>query len=280
MIHISTSCLKGRTRGFENDVFHVLDNYNALGISNIELGTAHLGNVDISRLMRFRKENGLNFNMHALFPPVKKPFMLHIGFPDQASNLNSMQLMKQSIELLNKLEGDIYSFHAPYLHDADAPFKPGQPTYDPEKIYSIFKPNLLEIIDFAKAHSIRIAIENHPAHKGYEFFASAEYFERIFSDIKDRDLGMLIDLGHLNWSSNAFCFSKQGFIDKFKPRCFELHVSENDGTYDHHWNVRDAGILSGFSKAELRKIAVTLEAFRQSPEDIMQGKAILESALL
>ena len=278
MIYISTSCLKGRTRRYEDDVFHVLETYKSLGINNIELGTAHLGNVDISRLMRFRKENGSNFNIHALFPPVPKQFMLHIGSLDSDKNQKSMQLMKNSIELLNKLEGDIYSFHSPYLHDADTPFKPGMPTYNPEEIYSIFKPNLLEIIDFAKSHSIRIAIENHPAHKGYEFFASAEYFERIFKEIKDRNFGMLIDVGHLKWASNAFCFSSQEFIDKLKHRCFELHVSENDGTYDHHWNIKDADLLSDFSRQELINLAITLESHKLTAEDLPAAHSILESA--
>ena len=57
-------------------------------------------------------------------------------------------------------------------------------------------------------------------------------------DLIPDNVGLLLDLGHLNISSNFFKFSKQSFLDKYisnyKDRLLEIHISENNGIKDEH----------------------------------------------
>ena len=236
--------------------------------------------MDIPKLSRFGEEHGMNFNIHGLFPPAEKRFILNIGSFIGSIRRKSMESIKSSIECLHALGGGIYSFHAPYIRDYVREFEPvSEEPYDEDKVYDIFLRNCHEIVDFASDRGIRTAIENHTPCFNSDFFATQKHFDRIFRDINSKSFGMLLDLGHLHWSSNELNFSKEEFIDRFRDKCFQLHVHENDGTYDRHLNVQSCEVLKHFSKDELRRMAVTLEAFGQQPDEIKRGMDILGSAL-
>ena len=57
-----------------------------------------------------------------------------------------------------------------------------------------------------------------------------------------KDVGLLLDLGHLNISSNLLEFDKNIFLEKFLDlfghRLLEVHISENNGFKDEHLAVR------------------------------------------
>ena len=54
---------------------------------------------------------------------------------------------------------------------------------------------------------------------------------------------MLLDLGHLNISSNLLKFDKNLFLDnflsEFGERLIEVHISENNGLKDEHLALTD-----------------------------------------
>ena len=51
-------------------------------------------------------------------------------------------------------------------------------------------------------------------------------------------VGLLLDLGHLNISSNILKFDRNKFIEKFLTkygdRLYQIHISENNGLKDEH----------------------------------------------
>lgn len=56
--------------------------------------------------------------------------------------------------------------------------------------------------------------------------------------MKYENLGFLFDLGHLSVASDTFGFDKEEFAREvfynYSDKIFELHISENDGTFDQH----------------------------------------------
>ena len=65
-----------------------------------------------------------------------------------------------------------------------------------------------------------------------------------YSQIKElidqvpKSVGLLLDLGHMNISSNIMSFDRNKFLEKylsnFGERLHEVHVSENAGLKDEH----------------------------------------------
>ena len=55
--------------------------------------------------------------------------------------------------------------------------------------------------------------------------------------IKKSNLGIILDLGHLNISSNILNFDKNflnKIIDLHSDKIYEVHISENQGEFDTH----------------------------------------------
>ena len=62
-------------------------------------------------------------------------------------------------------------------------------------------------------------------------------------DLVLKKTGLLLDLGHLNISSNLLKFDKNLFLDnflsEFGERLIEVHISENNGLKDEHLALTD-----------------------------------------
>ena len=61
-------------------------------------------------------------------------------------------------------------------------------------------------------------------------------------DLVPKKTGLLLDLGHLNISSNLLKFDKNLFLDNFLSggeRLIEVHISENNGLKDEHLALTD-----------------------------------------
>ena len=67
-----------------------------------------------------------------------------------------------------------------------------------------------------------------------------------------KSVGLLLDLGHLNVSSNLLNFSKTVFIEKyledFGDRLLEVHISENKGSKDDHLPIQKQEVAIDFIK--------------------------------
>ena len=80
------------------------------------------------------------------------------------------------------------------------------------------------------------------------------------------NIGLLLDLGHLNIASNYLGFDKYTFLDelfnKFSHKIFEIHMSGNNGTVDNHSvNEIDSWQIKFLEKnhQKIKNIPITLE---------------------
>ena len=86
-------------------------------------------------------------------------------------------------------------------------------------------------------------------------------FERLFSEINSKNLGVLLDIGHLKVTANLLKFDANKFIGKLKDKIFAVHVHENNGRLDEHKCIREGdwslGIVDSYFKN--KNIPIVLE---------------------
>jgi len=276
MIFISTSCLKGENSKFTPDVFKVLEVYKELGIRNIELGAAHNFIKNIKPLFEYQKQTDSGFIIHGFFPPLKTKFMINPASQNQKQLENTIRIAKNAIELCRKLDSELYSLHSGLVADVNFDDNPISEIISEKKATENTINSLNIICDYASRYNVKIAIENL---WGLSPLKNQNDFLNFLKEANQKNLGLLIDLGHLNISSKHNGFDKKSFIKKLQKHALEIHVHENDGTKDTHQKITNKNILADFDKDIIKKIAVTLEVQRLNKEEILQQKQFLEEAV-
>ena len=91
---------------------------------------------------------------------------------------------------------------------------------------------------------------------------------------------MLLDVGHLNVASKWYKFNRENFVAELDGWVRALHLHDNDGTADYHWNVKkDSWFLDKVVKKKAGKVPMTLESNNLMLEEILEGKKIIEKYL-
>jgi sugar phosphate isomerase/epimerase len=68
--------------------------------------------------------------------------------------------------------------------------------------------------------------------------AEPREFTRLFAEIHDDLLGVLLDLGHLRVTAKTLGFDKADFIEAVAPTIGGFHLHDNDGDSDQHLPVQ------------------------------------------
>ena len=234
-IYVSTSCL-----GNKYNFSQILDVYSKLGIKNIELGICKDSTLDVAKLL---KKQDFNYIVHHYFPPAKEPFIINLASQDKQILRKSIDQVKKSIDFCADFNINFFSFHAGFRVDPDINLKfkfNNIPEY--EKSFNTFKESVEKIVDYAKIRDVKIAIENNVLSEynlidgRNELLLMCELweFERLFEEITSKNLGVLLDIGHLKVTSNLLKFDADEFIYKLKDKTFAVHVHENNGRVDEH----------------------------------------------
>lgn len=279
MIFASTACLKGTNGGFEKDLFRVLEIYKNSNIKNIELGSVHsVMDPDFlsKSLLKYKKENSAEFIIHGFFPPVNGRIMMNLGSQNKEILEKSMLIAENAVEMCRKIDAKLYSFHAALLGEIDAQGAYITDKYDEKVVLETFERNLVKICELASGYGIKIAVENHGGVYGDDFFTRKEHFLNLFEKLKIKNLGILIDAGHLNTAAKKFGFDKADFVKAMQAKAFAAHCHENDGSNDQHKNV-NMETLKDFDREVIKKIEIILEANRLNPDEIVDGINILQT---
>ena len=102
------------------------------------------------------------------------------------------------------------------------------------------------------------------------------------------EVGILLDLGHFNISSNILGFNRHKAIDKlltnFFNRVKEIHISENNGIKDEHLAVNENSwqlevLKSIANQDKKKKIIYCIEARRASTQEISNSVNLVNSIL-
>ena len=277
MVFVSSSCLKAD---------NIMDSVAALSqiTKNIELsgGTAYFDG-DLTSNLKKLQSDGFNFLVHGYFPPPKEHFLLN--FADTSDK--TRDFVTTSALLCGKLGIEYYSTHAGFVSDftigKTENLTGGKESFGVDGIAQNIK-WFFETFD-----GLGLALENlFPNHgdKGCCFWMRPECITDWLD--KERRLSLLLDLGHLKISANAFGFdwinAAKTILQNYPDRIREIHLSENGGVFDEHLPVFEDSaqilILREYrTLIEDFKINVTLEARVSSQEDIQKSYELILQTL-
>ena len=261
-IYVSTSCLSKKY-----DFSQTLDIYSKLDIKNVELGVCKDSTLDVTKLI---KKYNFNYIVHHYFPPPKKPFIINLASQDKQILEKSIHQMIKSIDFCTDFNINFFSFHAGFRVDPGINLKfdfSKIPEY--ENSFNTFKKSVEKIVDYAERRCVKVAIENNvlseynlvDGQNKLLLMCELWEFERLFSEINSKNLGVLLDIGHLKVTANLLKFDANEFIYKLKDKIFAVHVHENNGRLDEHKCIREGdwslGIVDSYFKN--KNIPIVLE---------------------
>ncbi len=130
---------------------------------------------------------------------------------------------------------------------------------------------LKRLVEIAERYELRLALEN-------VFEPEPQVLTKIVEEINSPYLGYCFDAGH------AFAFAKsswQPWLEAFRGRLFEMHLHDNDGSWDDHLPPGQGKIpflsIFQFLKEHHLRPSFTFEAHRE--EDVWPGLVYLAEAL-
>jgi sugar phosphate isomerase/epimerase len=263
------------------NVIRVLQEFEKAGIENVELGSVHQ-NFDLSELKKFR----FNFLIHNYFPPPKIPFNFNLASHSVSIRKRSIRLAKQAIELCEKINSPLYTFHAGFTVD---PLELGKRfsrknVINRDKAISIFLESLFDVLEVRKKLGVKLAMEPNVIQKfnlvngrnELLLFADSKELEYLYKNVKKTDLGILLDLGHTAVTAHWLKFDKDEFVDFCKDKVFAVHISNNNGVQDQHKSLTK-GCWQVTKLKAFKKTPIILETMNLTIEQIKTNIEIAES---
>jgi sugar phosphate isomerase/epimerase len=191
-------------------------------ILNVELGSNHAYEKNFDHII---KKYNFRFLVHNYFPIPKRNFVVNIASLNNKIRNLSLQHAKRAISFCKKINSKLYTIHPGFLLD---PIKANSST----KNYDFLK----KITNFAKNRGVKVAIETEGSFNksGFLLMQRPKEYKRLFKYFKPKELGINLNIGHLNLASNAFNFSKTKFVNNLKPYILAFELSHNNGIEDQH----------------------------------------------
>ncbi len=181
----------------------------------------------------------VQFQVHAPLSDV------NIGSVHEPMREAAMREIKNTISSCRKLGIGLMTLHPGFIQ--------GIAFLDRTKVLERTRRSVQELERFANDNSVKIALENMPAHIN----ATCTSPEELLSALDGTQMGICFDLGHANTSGNV-----DGFL-KLVGRFSNVHLHNNTGQWDEHRVIDDG-------TADIRKVVSTLK-------DSYHGNLVIES---
>ena len=236
-LYVSTTFIKDGKK-----IKMALDILKSAGVENVEIGSSHAYESNYNYIKNYK----FNFLIHNYFPVPKKDFVINIASLSKKIRERSINQIKRSIEFYKKINAKIYTFHPGFIGDplrANRNKKNYDFLWKKKNIkdqyllaYNQMILSLKKIVNFAKKKDVKIAIETEGSFKKRNFLLlqRPEEYKNLFKFFSPKDIGINLNIGHLNLASNAFSFSKSKFVDMIKPYIVAIELSHNNGIEDQH----------------------------------------------
>lgn len=246
-------------------------------INNVELGSNHKFEKNYYKIC---KKYNLNYLVHNYFPIPKKSFVVNIASLDKNIRKKSILHVKKCIRFTKSINSKLYTFHPGFVEDPISSNKNSK-NYDfvwsklkknnYQKVFKQMMISLKEISLYAKQKSVKVAIETEGSFKKKDLLVMQrpKEFIKLFKHFKPEDLGINLNIGHLNLASKAFGFSKLNFVKLLRDYIVAIEISHNNGFEDQHlpikknqWylkiiknrNLKDALKILEFRNATIKEI--------------------------
>jgi sugar phosphate isomerase/epimerase len=227
---------------------------------------------------------------HNYFPAPKDPFVLNLASLNPAISKRSREHCEYVLRLTSKVGSPFYSLHAGFCLDPD-PKELGHQLklvmdHPREDHFSSFIGELEHLSAIAGKLGVKIVIENNVIAKRNLLLdgrnpllgASAAELLRILESVEGKNLGLLIDTGHLKVSAKTLGLNLTDEIEKLRGHVIAFHHSDNDGIEDTNFPISDDYWFLPFMKYFPDSHHV-LEVHDQSIEQIQRQAKLLGDAL-
>jgi len=237
-IFVSTTFAKNNSK-----ISDVLSLCKKEKIENIELGSNHAYENNFKGIV---KKYNFRFIVHNYFPIPKKSFVVNIASSSDRIRSLSLQHVKKAINFCRQTNSKLYTFHPGFVSDPITASKSSKnydfiwKKKDLNKNYKFAFKNMLnslkKIIIFAKSKGVKIAIETEGSYKKSKLLLmqKPEEYQKLFKYFLPKELGINLNIGHLNLAAKAFDFSKLEFVKQLKPYIVAIELSHNNGIEDQH----------------------------------------------
>ena len=218
-----------------------------VGIKSVEIGSNHCYEEHYDYLHDYN----FQYLVHNYFPIPQISFVLNIASIDEQIRTLSLQHVKKALDLCEKTDAKLYTFHPGFLTDPkgsnqsninyDFQWEQNQLSHaDHDKAKDLMYQALDEIVKYAASKEINISIETEGSvkKKNHLLMQQPHEFEEFMTKYKVSDIGINLNIGHLNLAANAFEFDRHAFVDLVKDHIVAMELSHNDGVEDQHLPLR------------------------------------------
>tara|TARA_B100001063_G_C16769458_1_gene560702 strand:- start:2251 stop:3102 length:852 start_codon:yes stop_codon:yes gene_type:complete len=231
------------TGGFRNlKPQFIIKKFYKAGIKFIELSGGSY--VKLNEIISFLKKNNyLNYSLHNYFPVPKKHFVINLASNKEKIYKRTLLNIRRSISISNKLNLNYFGFHAGFLFDPN--IKHLGKNFDKVKLQNrkktieLFLKRVNSLAKEAKKKNVKILIENNVITiENYKKFKQNPLLlthpDEIIKFFKkcDKNVRLLLDVGHLKVSSKTQGFNLSKGHEMLKPYIEGYHLSDNNGLRD------------------------------------------------
>lgn len=211
--------------GFKEPIESNLDYFEELNLKYAEIVKQYPNyDIDIETLEKYN----FKYSIHAPFVDI------NIASLNEAIRKTSLNEIKNTIEMANKLDSDIV-----VVHPGTVPFL-GRGMED--KIYEIANSSIKELGDYGNDLGVCVAIENMPSFEGMMY----QNMNKLNQTLEDYDMYMTLDIGHAYHSGHS---PDEMYFDRIK----HIHAHDNNGDDDSHYALGEGSI-------NLKQIISTFES--------------------
>jgi sugar phosphate isomerase/epimerase len=234
----------------ESPLYKALNLCKGSDIQVVEIGSNHCYEEDY----RYLSNYNFQYLVHNYFPIPQKSFVVNIASFDQEIRTMSIKHIKRAIDFCEKINAKLYTFHPGFLTDPKGSNQTNN-NYDFQwdenqlgmtsylKAKALMFQALDKVVAYAKSKNIKVAIETEGSFnkKGHLLMQRPEEYQQFMANYSRHDIGINLNIGHLNLASNAFNFNRQDFIDLIQKYIVAMELSHNDGIEDQHLPLQPDG---------------------------------------
>jgi len=246
------------------------------GIQSVEIGSNHCYEEHYDYLSDFN----FQYLVHNYFPIPQISFVLNIASIDEQIRTLSLQHVKKALDLCEKTGAKLYTFHPGFLTDPKGSNQ-SNTNYDFQweqnrlsqidgaKGKYLMYQALDEVVKYAASKKIKIAIETEGSlkKKGHLLMQQPHEYEEFMTKFSVSEIGINLNIGHLNLATNAFDFDRIDFVDLLQDHIVAMELSHNDGEEDQHqplqsgewyWDIiHDSRFEDAFKILEFRNTTIS-----------------------
>jgi len=191
------------------------------------------------------KRMGLKLKLHNYYPVPRDSFVMNLASPIEEVRLKSISLATSALEISSRYEMGHYAVHAgmrvdPKPSELGAKFE-AREILDETISMKLFVDSINSLNEIARKLGVELLVENHVSNRqnlevyGENVFLLSSVDQILnFYNVYGAETRLLLDVGHLNVSSNALDFNKVIALEALYDHIGGYHLHENDGVSDQH----------------------------------------------